>query len=273
GQPKGQEQQAGQPGGDSKPSPKGGEKAQDQGRPDSQQAKDNTPARPDAAELNSRQRFTETAKGELQESKANQKAIADELQKMLDGLSEFETYRGVVKDAQNLLKEQEQTIKQGADAASKPELMGKTPDELTQEQKGDLANLAARQSNVSRGLQGLQERMDEMAKRLDESDPLAAAALREAADQSRKQGTSAKMGEAAQRREKTQRGEARGAQEKARQELKDLVDSIQNRRERELARLVKELKNAQSELQKLRQRQAQNLKKTEQAKKIADPKQ
>src|SRR5262249_11289926 len=126
GQPKGQDQQAAQPSGDSKPSAKSAEKAQDQGRPESQQ-----PARPDASEPNARQRFTETAKAELQESKANQKAIADELQKMLDGLSEFETYRGVVKDAQNLLKEQEQTIKQGADTASKPDLMGKTPDELT----------------------------------------------------------------------------------------------------------------------------------------------
>ena len=35
---------------------------------------------------------------------------------------------------------------------------------------------------------------------------------------------------------------------------KDLVDTIQNRRERELARLVKELKNAESELEKLRER-------------------
>ena len=52
--------------------------------------------------------------------------------------------------------------------------MGKTPDALTPEQKADLGNLAARQSEVAKGLQNLQERMDEMAKRLDESDPLAA---------------------------------------------------------------------------------------------------
>ena len=51
----------------------------------------------------------------LAEAKTNQKAIADELQKMLDGLSEFETYRGVVKDAQELLKQQEQAMKQTAE--------------------------------------------------------------------------------------------------------------------------------------------------------------
>ena len=87
--------------------------------------------------------------------------------------------------------------------------MGKTPDALTPEQKADLANLAARQSNVAKELQDLQEKMDEMAKRLDESDPLAASALREAAEQSRKQGTAAKMGEAADQLEKNQMGAAR----------------------------------------------------------------
>ncbi len=61
----------------------------------------------------------------LADAKTNQKAIADELQKMLDGLSEFETYRGVVKDAQELLKQQEQTMKQSAEAAARPEMMGK----------------------------------------------------------------------------------------------------------------------------------------------------
>ena len=75
-----------------------------------------------SAPAKSPERATQLA---LDESKTNQKAIADELQKMLDGLSEFETYRGVVKDAQELLKQQEQTMKQTDEAASRPETMGK----------------------------------------------------------------------------------------------------------------------------------------------------
>ena len=59
----------------------------------------------------------------LGEAKTNQKAIADQLQKMLDGLSEFETYRGVIKDAQELLKQHEQTMKQTDEAAAKPWLL------------------------------------------------------------------------------------------------------------------------------------------------------
>ena len=192
---------------------------------------------------------------------------------MLDGLSEFETYRGVVKDAQELLKQHEQAMKQTAEAAAKPETMGKPLDALTPEQKAELGNLASRQSQVGKGLQNLLERMGEMAGRLDESDPLASSAMREAAEKSQKQGTAGKLGEAAEQLEKNQMGQARSRQEQARDELRDLVDAIQNRRERELARLVKELKNAEAELAKTRARQAQNLKKTREAQKNPDAKQ
>ena len=91
-------------------------------------------------------------KAELAEAKTNQKAIADELQKMLDGLSEFETYRGVVKDAQELLKQQEQTMKQTAETADKPEMIGKPLEALSPEQKAELGNLSSRQSQVGKGL-------------------------------------------------------------------------------------------------------------------------
>ena len=201
----------------------------------------------------------------LAEAKTNQKAIATELEKMLESLSEFETYRGVVKDAQELVKQHEQTMKQTAEVADKPDMAGKRLDALSPEQKSELGNLAARQAQVGKGLQNLLERMGEMAKRLDASDPLASSALREAAEKSQRQGTAAKLNDAADRLEKNQMGEARPRQDQARDELKDLVDAIQNRRERELARLVKELKNAEAELEKTRARQAQNLKKTRDA--------
>ena len=112
-----------------------------------------------------------------------------------------------------------------------------------------------------------------MAGRLDESDPLASSAMREAAEKTRQQGTTGKLGEAADQLEKNQMGKAQPRQEQARDELRDLVDAIQNRRERELSRLVKELKNAEAELAKTRARQAQNLKKTREAQKNPDAKQ
>jgi hypothetical protein len=220
------------------------------------------PEAPSAAPSKSAKEATQLA---LNESKTNQKAIADELQKMLDNLGEFETYRGVVKDAQELLKQHEQTMKQTDEAASRPETMGKPADALNPEQKADLGNLASKQSQVGKGLQNLLERMGEMAGRLNESDPLASSAMREAAEKTRQKGTTGKLGEAADQLEKNQMGQARSRQEQAREDLRELVDSIQNRRERELSRLVKELKNAEAELAKTRENQAQNLKKTREA--------
>ena len=99
------------------------------------------------------------ARAELAEAKTNQKAIADELQKMLEGLSEFETYRGVVKDAQELAKQHEQVMKQTAETADKPDMTGKPREGLSPEQKAELGNLSSRQAQVGKGLQNLQERM------------------------------------------------------------------------------------------------------------------
>ena len=69
-------------------------------------------SKPESPSPRRRNRANDSTQLALAEAKTNQKAIAGELQKMLDGLSEFETYRGVVKDAQELLKQHEQTMKQ-----------------------------------------------------------------------------------------------------------------------------------------------------------------
>ena len=214
----------------------------------------------------------DAAKQSLAEAQTHQKAISDELKKMLDGLSEFETYRGIVQDAQDLLKQHEQTMKQTDEASGRPELTGKTPDKLSPEQKAELSNLANRQSKVADGLQDLKEKMKQMAAKLDEADPLAAAALKQAADEAAQQKTDAKIGQAADQLEKNQMGAAKASQEQARRDLKDLLDSVQNRREKELSRLVKELKAAEAELKKLKERQTESLKKTQAAKAMPDPK-
>jgi hypothetical protein len=207
----------------------------------------------------------------LVEAEKNQKAIVDELQKMVAALNEFDTYRGVVKDAKSLLQQHEEGMKKTAEAATRPDLAGKPQDGLTPDNKADLGNLANQQNEAAKGLRNLEAKMDEMAGKLEPTDPLAASALREAAEQSRKQATAAKMGEAADKLEKNQMGQAQAGQAQVQRDLKELVDSLQNRRERELSRLVKELKKSEADLKKLRDRQAANLQKTKDAGKIADP--
>jgi hypothetical protein len=213
----------------------------------------------------------EQAKKALAEAEKHQQATVDELQKMLDGLGEFNTMREMVRDAENLLRQQDEALKQSAEAAKQPDMAGKPAEALSPTQRANLENMGARQGEVGKGLQNLLDKMDETAKRTDEADPLAASALREAAAQARQQGTAGRMGEAAEQLAKNQMGSARAGQEQARKELKDLVESLKNRRENELARLARELKKAEEDLQKLRAKQAQNLKNTRDARNIQDP--
>jgi hypothetical protein len=225
-------------------------------------------ARPQEADPAGRQ-----PQNDLAQAGENQKAIVDELQKMLEGLSQFETLRGVTQDAQNLLRRQEEAQKQSAAAAAKPDLMGKTPEALTPSQKSDLENLSNRQNELSRDTQNLEAKLNEMAQRMDQEDPLAAGALREAAEQIRGQGTVSKMGESADQLGKNQMNQARAGQEQARQNLKDVVDTLKNRRENDLARLVKELKNAEEGIKALREQQAKNRDQARQAQQNPDAKQ
>ena len=202
---------------------------------------------------------------ELARAETEQKAIADELQKMLDELSEFETYRGMVDETKNLLKEQREVMKAAEEAADKNRTEGKSRDDLTEQQKADLENMGARQSQVGEQLRDLEAKMDELSKRLDAQDPLAASALREASTESRERNTGDKANDAGKQLAQNQMGKAREQQRGVEQDLKKLLDSLQNRRENELARLVKELKNAEREMESLRQQQARNRQQTQQA--------
>ncbi len=81
------------------------------------------------------------------------------------------------------------------------------------------------------------------------------------------------MSQSAQQLRDNQMGQARNNQEQARKNLKELLDTLQNRREQELARLVKDLRETEKALKDLKDRQAKNKQATAQAKQMQDAKQ
>ena len=212
-----------------------------------------------------------TPKAALAEAEKNQKAIVDELENLVAGLNRFDEVKDAAKDAKSLLRQEEQLMKEAADLAARPEMDGKAQDALTPEQKAELANVAAKQNEVAKGLQNLQTKLENMASKLDATDPLAARALRDAAELTRKNATAPKMGETADQLEKNQMRQARAGQEEARRDLKKLIAEIEDRKSKELSRLVAELKAAEADMKKLRAEQAANLKKTQQARQEQDP--
>ncbi len=201
----------------------------------------------------------------LDESRQSQQAIARELEGMLQGLSEFETLRGVTQEAEQLLNDQDAVKKDTEQRATDPGLMGKTPDQLNAEQKADLQNLADRQRDVSRDLRDLANRMNDLTEGLAESDPLAAEALKDALDQLQREGTAAELGQAAEQIDRNQMGPAGQAQDKGREAMQNLVDTLKNRRENDLERLLKQLQETRSELAQAQRQQTDLLERTRQA--------
>jgi hypothetical protein len=208
---------------------------------------------------------------ELARAEVEQRAISGELQKMLDRLNEFETFRGVANEAKGLLKEQQETMKATAEASEKHQLDGKKRDQISPDAKADLDNLAARQEKLSEALRQFENKMDEMGRRLADQDPLAAQALQDAAGESRRRNTSDKATQAGQQLGQNQMGNAQEGQREIKRDLEKLVDSLQNRRENDLRRLVQALKEAQKDVEKLKREQALNRLQTERAKGQQDP--
>ncbi len=207
----------------------------------------------------------------LAQAQDAQKQITDALQQMLGEMSQLESVRGLINEAKQLAGNQEELNKAIEEAANNPELMGKNPENLPPDQKAGLENQAARQNELAKQLQELQQRLGEMANRMAQQDPIDAAGLQEAADNSRQKGTSGKMNQAAEQIAKNQNNAARQGQEQALKEVKQLADDIQNRKEKELSRLVKQLKQAEEEMRNLKRAQVENLIKTQEAAKQADP--
>ena len=204
-------------------------------------------------------------RGSLVESQSNQQAIARELDAMLEGLSQFETLRGVTQDAEKLLDDQQAATEDAQRLGNDPSLMGKDPEQLPADRQADLQNLGARQRDVAQGLQDLTGRLSKMSESLAESDPIAAEALKESLDQLRREGASGTLKKAAEQIDRNQMGAASKSQDEGEQALRDLVDALKNRRENDLERIVKQLKETRADLAKMQQAEAGLLKKTQQA--------
>ena len=189
---------------------------------------------------------------------SNQDEVIRSLEAMLGNLSEWDSYRRFGRDVAQIDREQEEVERATKQAAGKT--LGKDPKDLDPQQLAELKKISARQSELGRRFDKLLQQMDEARGRLDETDPLAGATLADALHLTRQQGTSGQMRSAGNQVERNQLGQAGRAQEQARKDLAEMLDILANRREHELGRLLKKLRQAEQELAELR-RQHEGLRK------------
>jgi hypothetical protein len=199
-----------------------------------------------------------------------EKTLNDLLTRRLEPWSSSHEIKG---EANRLLEEQKRLQAEVEKLAKQQEqngAAGKAPAELTKEQQADLDNLRQTQQKLEERTRQLLEKMHRVADQREEKDPETARELRDALKDAQQDNIGEQMREARESIEKNQLNDALGKQKHSVRDLKKLVKNLEDRREAELERLAKKLREKEKELAELIEEQEQLRKKVEKAGEIGD---
>jgi hypothetical protein len=186
---------------------------------------------------------------------AGQDEVIASLEAMLGQLREWDDYRHFHRDVAQLLRDQGD-LARGAAEAGRLTLTREIKD-LAPQETADLAVLAARQLELARRLDRIQQEMGQTAAELRQGDPLAADMLADAAAEAQRLALAAAMRSAAALVEENRIARAADAHKQISAGLQEVLDILANRRQQELARLVRKLIEAEGELRTIHARQQQ----------------
>jgi hypothetical protein len=189
----------------------------------------------------------------LRDAGANQDAVAGALEQMLGQLGEWNSVRGLSRELIDIRREQAAIEKETKDLGA--QTLTKDPQDLTADQQSELRKVSIRQLDLGRRFEKLDSRMAQVAEQVRPADPTLADAIGDAMRSGRDQGISGLMRDAGSGVEQNQIGQALGQQASARRGLDEMLDILANRHEQELARLVKKLREAETQLAALRKKQ------------------
>lgn len=211
---------------------------------------------------------SETAKS-LTDARKHQEQVVQSLDAMMEQLDKWENTADVVNEARELEQKQIDNAKQVNDLASKT--LGKSKEDLDKEERTELDQAAARQDELRQQLSRLEQKLSRQAERASTDDPAATQAMKDALEQSKKSNLSGKMASAAQDIKENRLADAGQSQQKVSESLRELVESLENRREQDLKRLVKDLKEAEQALANIQDEQKRLRKELKDAQQITDP--
>ncbi|HEX7450479.1 MAG TPA: hypothetical protein VF306_23165 [Pirellulales bacterium] len=197
----------------------------------------------------------------------HQEEVIETLERLTAELAQWDNYRRFHRELASLRREQEE-LTAGAAAVARQTLTKDLKD-LDAQQQADLKKLGARQMELARRFDKIQQRMQHT---IDDpsADPLAVGAISDALTQARERAIAGAMRQSGQQVEANQVGQAAQNQRRVTDDLQEMLDILANRREHEAGRLVKKLREAESELAGLRRRQEGLRKKWDDAAKSPD---
>jgi hypothetical protein len=208
----------------------------------------------------------------LADARRKQEEVEKTLNDLLGSMEPFVNSREIKGEIGRILQEQKQLAAQVEAMEQKDkELQGKRPDELTDRQRAELENVRDAQQRLQERTNQMLDKMKRVAQQRAEKDPENARELQDAANQAEKGNVTGQMQNAAEHIKQNQLKSAQENQKGSIKELQKLVKNLEDRREAELDRLVKKLREAEQKLDDLADEQERLKKKVEEANKIADP--
>lgn len=196
----------------------------------------------------------------------HQEQVVETLEQMLGQLSRWDNYRRFHREISQLLRDQEELSRNVTELSRRT--VTKDVKDLLPQELADLKVAAQQQLELARRLDRIQQDMEQAAGQLRESDPTAAETVADALHRARQLTITGQMQAAAEAAESNRMGRAMDRQKLVVQGLQEILDILANRREPELTRLVKKLREAESDLTAMA-RQEEGLKKRLEAEQAA----
>jgi hypothetical protein len=199
----------------------------------------------------------------LRKVSENQDAVLESIGEMLQDLSQWRGEHDAARELTDIIRQQADLNQKSAELAKTT--LTRPADALAPQEQADLAKIAERQKRQADQLEQLEAKMRGTIENLAAENPSAAAALQEAVEQSQQEGIAGEMRDAAGQLGENRMGQAARTQEEVLRKLRDLEDTLRQKRESDTEMMVKKLKQAAAELQDLHDRQAELLRKTKEA--------
>ena len=198
----------------------------------------------------------------------HQDQVIASLEQMLDQLGEWDRYRRFHSEISHLLRDQEEHHRSTKQLGGRT--LTKELDDLLPQESADLKILARRQFDLAHQLDNVQQAMQRAGEQLRQSNPLFAETVSDALYRARELAVSGRMRSAGGDIQQNQMGQASRRQEEIIQNLREILDVLANRREHELGRLIKQLRDAESELAEMAAKQEGLRKQIEEAERLPD---
>ncbi len=184
----------------------------------------------------------------------NQDDVVARLESLLGELSQWDNFSRLAREVSQIRVDEEK-LTRDTEALQLKAAAATNPDAA--DNRAAARQLSQRQLEIARRFDKLQTRMEDLLTRLRASDPLVAATLADALDAGRRFAIGGQMRSVAGELGEQRLGQAGQTQEQILVNLKELVNLLASRRDRELARGVKSLGETAGELNALSQRHQQ----------------